>query len=171
MIDLCLLTEQTSDSSDHQWGRFRTIFDWFHNIIIDLHVFLLPGVIRANEILDRESTPHYWLTVYAQDRGTIPKTTVVEVYIEVEDVNDNIPQTHEPVYYPAVQENSDAGTSVVKVTASDQDATSNNRLTYDITSGNPQGFFNINTATGRWHFSMLHLVGEQVFRNSSVQSR
>ena len=79
----------------------------------------------------------------------MPRTTVVEVYIEVLDVNDNIPQTVEPVYYPAVQENSDPGTSVVRVQASDLDDSTNNQLSYDITSGNPQGFFNINSVTGK----------------------
>ena len=107
------------------------------------------GIIRANEVLDRESVPHYWLTVYAQDHGTIPKTTIVEVYIEVQDVNDNIPQTYQPVYYPSVQENSNIGTPVVKIEAHDNDDTNNNKLTYQITSGNPQGFFNINRATGK----------------------
>ena len=100
------------------------------------------------EILDRETQSHYWLTIYAQDHGTVPLSSMVEVLIDVEDVNDNVPQTIEPVYYPGVMENSPEGTSVVKLEAYDQDESRNNRINYEITSGNPQGFFRINHLTG-----------------------
>ena len=40
---------------------------------------------------------------------------MVEVLIEVKDVNDNTPQTTEPVYYPTVTENSPSGVSVVSL--------------------------------------------------------
>ncbi len=109
------------------------------------------GYVRTTEILDRETQSHYWLTIYAQDRGTVPLSSMVEVLIEVEDVNDNVPQTLEPVYYPAVMENSPEGTSVVKLEASDHDGSRNNRFSYEITSGNPQGFFHIDGRTGRFN--------------------
>ncbi|KAK2155346.1 hypothetical protein LSH36_242g04005 [Paralvinella palmiformis] len=105
------------------------------------------GNIRTTEILDRETQSHYWLTIYAQDHGTVPMSSMVEVLVEVEDVNDNVPQTIEPVYYPGVMENSPEGTSVVKLEAYDQDESRNNRISYEITSGNPQGFFRIDRMT------------------------
>lgn len=98
---------------------------------------------------------HYWLTVFAQDKGTVPRFAFVEVYIEVSDMNDNVPQSLEPVYYPSILENSDADTSVVLVQASDDDDQDNRQLTYDITGGNPQGFFTINKFTGKWAFLLL----------------
>ena len=113
---------------------------------------VFAGWIRTNKILDRESKSRYWLTVYAQDRGTIPRSTWVNVLIDVTDVNDNIPQTLEPVYYPAVMENSPEGTSVVQLQAYDLDEDGNNHITYRITSGNPQGFFTINQYSGRCAF-------------------
>ncbi|CAK6442579.1 unnamed protein product [Pipistrellus nathusii] len=106
------------------------------------------GVIETSDRLDRESTSHYWLTVYATDQGVVPLSSFVEVYIEVEDVNDNAPQTSEPVYYPEVMENSPKDVSVVHIEASDPDSSSNDKLTYRITSGNPQGFFSIHPKTG-----------------------
>nr|XP_020476445.1 protocadherin Fat 1 isoform X3 [Monopterus albus] len=106
------------------------------------------GVIRTQELLDHETMPHYWLTVYAMDRGVVPLSAFVEVYIEVQDVNDNAPQTSEPVYYPSVMENSPKDVSIIKIDAVDPDDKSTDKLTYRITSGNPQGFFAINTKTG-----------------------
>uniref|UniRef100_A0A8C2E6F1 FAT atypical cadherin 1a n=1 Tax=Cyprinus carpio TaxID=7962 RepID=A0A8C2E6F1_CYPCA len=100
------------------------------------------------ELLDHETVPHYWLTVYATDRGVVPLSSFVEVYIEVQDVNDNAPQTSEPVYYPSVMENSPKDVSIIQIEAFDPDTKSSEKLSYKITSGNPQGFFSINPKTG-----------------------
>uniref|UniRef100_A0A671NB97 Protocadherin Fat 1-like n=1 Tax=Sinocyclocheilus anshuiensis TaxID=1608454 RepID=A0A671NB97_9TELE len=107
------------------------------------------GVIRTQELLDHETVPHYWLTVYATDRGVVPLSSFVEVYIEVQDVNDNAPQTSEPVYYPSVIENSPKDVSIIQIEAFDPDTKSSEKLSYKITSGNPQGFFSINPKTGK----------------------
>uniref|UniRef100_A0A8C2E729 FAT atypical cadherin 1a n=1 Tax=Cyprinus carpio TaxID=7962 RepID=A0A8C2E729_CYPCA len=107
------------------------------------------GVIRTQELLDHETVPHYWLTVYATDRGVVPLSSFVEVYIEVQDVNDNAPQTSEPVYYPSVMENSPKDVSIIQIEAFDPDTKSSEKLSYKITSGNPQGFFSINPKTGK----------------------
>ncbi|XP_015744320.1 protocadherin Fat 1 isoform X1 [Python bivittatus] len=106
------------------------------------------GTIVTVDLLDRETTSHYWLTVYATDQGVIPLSSFIEIYIEVGDVNDNAPQTTQPVYYPEVMENSPKDVSVIQIEAFDSDSSSNEKLTYKITSGNPQGFFHINPKTG-----------------------
>ncbi|XP_036424561.1 protocadherin Fat 1 [Colossoma macropomum] len=108
----------------------------------------VTGVIRTQEILDRETTSHYWLTVYATDQGVVPLSSSVEVYINVQDVNDNAPQTSEPVYYSSVLENSPKDVSIMQIQAFDPDSKTSDKLTYKITSGNPQGFFNIDSQTG-----------------------
>uniref|UniRef100_A0A8C3A5X4 FAT atypical cadherin 1a n=1 Tax=Cyclopterus lumpus TaxID=8103 RepID=A0A8C3A5X4_CYCLU len=106
------------------------------------------GIIQTQELLDHETTPHYWLTVYAMDRGVVPLSAFVEVYIQVQDVNDNAPQTSEPVYYPSVVENSPKDVSIIQINAVDPDAKASDKLTYRITSGNPQGFFAVTARTG-----------------------
>ncbi|KAI2656785.1 Protocadherin Fat 1 [Labeo rohita] len=106
------------------------------------------GIIRTQEILDHETTNHYWLTIYATDQGIVPLSSFVEVYIEVQDVNDNAPLTTEPVYYSSVSENSPKDLSVIQIQAFDLDSKSSDNLSYKITSGNPQGFFAINSQTG-----------------------
>ncbi|XP_043928134.1 protocadherin Fat 3 isoform X2 [Protopterus annectens] len=106
------------------------------------------GVIYTADILDRETTASFWLTVYATDRGVVPLFSTIEIYIQVEDVNDNAPLTSEPIYYPAVMENSPKDVSVLQIQATDPDTGSDDKLTYKITSGNPQNFFAIGSKTG-----------------------
>ncbi|KAI4874087.1 hypothetical protein NFI96_005545, partial [Prochilodus magdalenae] len=108
----------------------------------------MNGVIYTTSILDCETQDSYWLTVYATDRGVVPLSASVEVFVQVEDVNDNAPLTSDPVYHPFVMENSPKDVSVVRVQAQDPDVTSSaNRLSYRITAGNPQNFFTINSKT------------------------
>ncbi|XP_015197069.2 protocadherin Fat 3 isoform X3 [Lepisosteus oculatus] len=106
------------------------------------------GIIYTTDMLDRETKDSYWLTVYATDHGVVPLYTAIEIYIQVEDVNDNAPLTSEPIYYPSVMENSPKDVSVIQIIAQDPDSTSGDKLTYRISSGNPQNFFAINAKTG-----------------------
>lgn len=98
--------------------------------------------------LDREFTPYYWLTVLAVDRGSVPLSAVTEVYIEVTDINDNIPCMSRPVFYPCVQEDVPLGTSVLQLEAWDPDSSSQGKLTFNLTSGNHMGYFVIHPFTG-----------------------
>lgn len=76
----------------------------------------------------------------------------VQVYVEVLDENDNTPLTEVPVYYPSVPENSPAGVSVLQIRAFDRDV-SPQQFTFSITSGNPEGYFLINSTTGKFHMA------------------
>ncbi len=106
-------------------------------------------MIYTTDSLDCETQESYWLTVYATDRGVVPLSASIEVFIQVEDVNDNAPLTSEPVYHPYVMENSPKDVSVVRIQAQDPDVTSSDsRLMYRITAGNPQNFFSIDYNTG-----------------------
>ncbi|KAK0149004.1 Protocadherin Fat 3 [Merluccius polli] len=112
----------------------------------------IRGVIYTTDSLDRETKDSYWLTVYASDHGVVPHYTAIEVYVQVEDVNDNAPLTSEPAYRPAVPENSPRDVPVIQIQAQDPDypplAADRGALTYRIVSGNPQNFFTINPRTG-----------------------
>lgn len=110
---------------------------------------LFLGTIRTIGSLDREGTSHYWLTVLALDLGTIPLSSVTEIYIEVTDTNDNPPQMSRPVFYASVMENSPPNTSVLQLDAFDPDSSSEGKLTFHILTGNPQGLFTINLSTGK----------------------
>ncbi|XP_004697154.1 protocadherin Fat 2 [Echinops telfairi] len=107
------------------------------------------GAIQTLTPLDREFASYYWLTVLAVDRGSVPLSSITEVYIEVTDVNDNPPQMSGPVFYPSVQEDAPLNTSVLQLNAWDPDSSSDGKLIFNITSGNPMGFFVIHPLTGK----------------------
>ena len=122
----------------------------FHSFIHYSHVIplLLTGVIRTTEELDRESTPHYWLTIYAQDHGAIPLHSVVQVFIEVLDINDNAPLPTQPVFRAEVPENSPMGVYVLTVEAVDPDTSSSGNLTYRLKTNSAKKYFTIDERTG-----------------------
>ena len=78
--------------------------------------------------------------------------------MEVLNVNDNVPMTSEPVYFPKVAENSKQFPTVIKLEAYDVDddvivgdikeADARNSKTFEIVSGNPQSLFHIDPNTG-----------------------
>uniref|UniRef100_A0A672QBP7 FAT atypical cadherin 2 n=1 Tax=Sinocyclocheilus grahami TaxID=75366 RepID=A0A672QBP7_SINGR len=98
-------------------------------------------------LLDREAVPHYWLTVYAKDLGTVPLVSWTEVYIEVWDINDNPPELSQPVYFGSVQENLPKDKSVLKVSATDMDKSSEGKLAFQILDSQ-RVYFTIDTKTG-----------------------
>ncbi|XP_023710181.2 protocadherin Fat 1, partial [Cryptotermes secundus] len=128
----------------------------YHPILLGICVyhtfngyFFVAGNIRTMAVLDLESKRHYWLTVFAQDHGVVPLHSRLEVFIAVQNENDNTPLTVEPVYYPSIPENSPAGKVVVELKAEDYDLDPTQRLTFRITAGNPGGFFSISPDTGK----------------------
>ncbi|XP_069388159.1 protocadherin Fat 2 [Paralichthys olivaceus] len=105
------------------------------------------GLIRTTETLDRETIPHYWLSVYATDLGTEPLISWTHVFLEVLDVNDNAPELSQPVYFASVQEKVDRVKSVVQVSATDVDTSSEGKLSFKM----PESYrtnFDIDPKTG-----------------------
>ncbi|XP_062249993.1 protocadherin Fat 2 isoform X1 [Platichthys flesus] len=105
------------------------------------------GVIRTTETLDREKIPHYWLSVYVTDLGTEPLISWTHVFLEVLDVNDNAPELSLPVYFASVQENVDKVQSVVQVSATDVDASSEGKLSFQMPETHRK-YFDIDSETG-----------------------
>ena len=74
--------------------------------------------------------------------------TTAMVKINVRDVNDN-----RPIFYPATYSfnlapNSQQGTEVAVVKATDEDSGSFGAVTYSISGGNSQGYFGIGETSG-----------------------
>nr|XP_022919754.1 fat-like cadherin-related tumor suppressor homolog isoform X3 [Onthophagus taurus] len=114
-----------------------------------LGIFVIDnnGTIKTATVLDVETKSHYWITVFAQDHGVVPLFSSVEIYIAVENENDNIPLSKEAVYYATVPEESPPGRPVIQVEATDNDV-NDTEIEYKIITGNVGGFFQINTSTG-----------------------
>ncbi|XP_008304405.1 protocadherin Fat 2 [Stegastes partitus] len=105
------------------------------------------GVIRTTEMLDREMVPHYWLSVYATDLGTEPLISWTHVFLEVLDVNDNAPELSQPVYFASVQENVDKVNSVIQVSATDVDTSSEGKLSFEMLESHRM-YFDVDPKTG-----------------------
>ncbi|XP_076646631.1 FAT atypical cadherin kugelei isoform X8 [Halictus rubicundus] len=142
-----LVTTVRAKDADHPGGDSRIGYTIRGGDGIGIFNIDNEGNIRTKAVLDVESKRGYWLTVYAQDHGVVPLSSSLQVYVEVLDENDNIPLTELPVYYPSVPENSPAGVNVLRIRAFDRDV-SPQQFTFSITSGNPEGYFLINSTTG-----------------------
>lgn len=104
------------------------------------------GVITTRGPIDRENQTFYDLVVKATDSGIPPKSSLSHVFVNIIDVNDNIPAFSGP-YSVDVDEDLKVGSVVKRVTASDNDKNPN--LVYFFSNGqNNQGVFHIERFTG-----------------------
>ncbi|XP_030251646.1 protocadherin Fat 2 [Sparus aurata] len=139
----------TLTASDKDLGRDGVVRYHIHEGS-GLGVFTIDeetGVIRTTETLDRETMPHYWLSVYVTDLGTEPLIAWTHVFLEVLDVNDNAPELSQPVYFATVQENVDKVKSVVQVLATDADTSSDGKLSYQMLESH-RTYFDVDLKTG-----------------------
>ena len=97
------------------------------------------GEVFVQRALDRETRPQYSLIVGAVDQGPVQRTGYADLFIEIDDVNDNDPIFTSPTFTGEVFENdlnSDVfiGTPAVLlyITATDADIGNNSRITYEI---------------------------------------
>ncbi|NP_001009596.2 protocadherin 2 alpha b 9 precursor [Danio rerio] len=84
--------------------------------------------------LDREKQPVIKLTLTAVDGGKPPRSGTINIIVNIEDVNDNIPVFSKPLFKTRVVENSPFGTSVIQVHASDPDEGPNSEIVYSLLS-------------------------------------
>jgi len=89
--------------------------------------------IVTSALLDREIQDEYHLNVTCSDSGQPPRTSVHDVIVAVDDVNDNAPFFLSAQYHFVLTENNAVGQSVGQVTAQDRDVSDNARLDYVIT--------------------------------------
>ncbi|KAK1343379.1 LOW QUALITY PROTEIN: hypothetical protein QTO34_016159 [Cnephaeus nilssonii] len=84
--------------------------------------------------LDREETPEHNLLLMATDGGKPELTGSVQVLVTVMDVNDNAPSFQQSEYEVRIFENSDNGTVVIRLNASDPDEGINQEVSYSFNS-------------------------------------
>uniref|UniRef100_A0A8D8VR67 Protocadherin-like wing polarity protein stan n=1 Tax=Cacopsylla melanoneura TaxID=428564 RepID=A0A8D8VR67_9HEMI len=93
------------------------------------------GAIVTTKPLDRETLSGYLLTVTAKDGGVPALSDTTDVEISVTDVNDNAPVFSKPSYAGTISEDALVGTSVLQISATDQDMGLNGRVRYALASG------------------------------------
>ncbi|KAK3732012.1 hypothetical protein QZH41_016882, partial [Actinostola sp. cb2023] len=98
------------------------------------------GAIYLIKPLDRESSGSHTLLVQASDGTNTANATVI---LTISDVNDNYPVCSPTSYAATIREDAVVGSSVVRVTCTDDDEGINELLVYSITSGNTNTDFTI----------------------------
>ncbi|KAM9313198.1 protocadherin gamma-C5-like [Gastrophryne carolinensis] len=122
----------------------------------------MPFKIRVNKNhyslvtdgnLDREKQSFYTIELTAFDLGSPALSSKMTVTLRVSDVNDNAPTFTQSTYNAFIKENSDPGTLLCTVSATDADEGSNADLVYSIAESQIDGssvssFVYINSNTG-----------------------
>lgn len=116
---------------------------------IDLETYLMHFItqttaeITTTRPLDREATGSYHLVVTAKDgqtrrikRSAVSFSDSVDVYVTIDDENDNEPTFVGAPFKFSVIETANPSTTVGKVSANDADIGVNGKLSFAIVSGN-----------------------------------
>ncbi|XP_075715453.1 protocadherin gamma-C5-like [Rhinoderma darwinii] len=108
----------------------------------------VPFKIRSNQNryalvtdgnLDREETSQYTIELTATDLGSPPLYSKTSVTLSVSDINDNAPVFTQSTYNAFITENSDPGTLLCTVSATDLDEGVNSELVYSIVESQIDG--------------------------------
>ncbi|KAK1337818.1 hypothetical protein QTO34_002454 [Cnephaeus nilssonii] len=110
------------------------------------------GEINITSVVDREITPLFLIYCRALNSRGEDLERPLELRVKVMDINDNPPVFTQNVYTGSIEENSDANTLVVKLSATDADEDNhlNSKIAYKIISQEPAGapMFILNRYTG-----------------------
>ncbi|OWK01611.1 hypothetical protein Celaphus_00017629, partial [Cervus elaphus hippelaphus] len=123
------------------------------------------GEINITSVVDREITPLFLIYCRALNSRGEDLERPLELRVKVMDINDNPPVFTQNVYTASIEENSDANTLVVKLSATDADEDNhlNSKIAYKIVSQEPAGspMFIMNRYTGEVRTTSNFLDREQ----------
>ncbi|KAJ8922560.1 hypothetical protein NQ315_007590 [Exocentrus adspersus] len=107
------------------------------------------GALILIRNLDREIQDNYSLKMSTD----VSNLSIIQVLIYIDDSNDNAPVFQQADYEKSISEGLPLGSFVEKIVATDADlsGTPNSEVVYDITSGNDDGCFRMDTNTGTLH--------------------
>ncbi|XP_043276745.1 neural-cadherin isoform X3 [Venturia canescens] len=111
------------------------------------------GQVLTNKVFDREGDDGKFVsvTIKATDQGEPSLEGVCSFTVEITDVNDNPPLFDRQKYVENVKQDASAGTNILRVSASDEDADNNGAIMYSLSSPNKdQGldYFEIQPESG-----------------------
>ncbi|XP_050411818.1 protocadherin Fat 4 [Patella vulgata] len=109
----------------------------------------ITGSLIVNTELDRETKDSYSLVIIAVDNATTSAMTgTLSMTVNVTDVNDQFPLFPNPTSEVIVNRGDAPGTTVLTVTATDDDIGENAAIEYEITDGNTDDLFLVGVTTG-----------------------
>ncbi|KAG8439014.1 hypothetical protein GDO86_005273, partial [Hymenochirus boettgeri] len=120
-------------------GEIEYFFD-YHTQENVKQLFLLDkqtGEILINGVIDFEETDFYEISVIAKDKGNPEHESHCFVLIEIEDVNDNVPEITLSSLLNAIPENAALGTAVGFLSVKDKDSGKNGEVNLDISPNIP----------------------------------
>uniref|UniRef100_A0A3Q3ECI1 Protocadherin 1 gamma 31 n=1 Tax=Labrus bergylta TaxID=56723 RepID=A0A3Q3ECI1_9LABR len=131
----------------------------------------LPGNRKVPELvleksLDREKQSVHQFLLTALDGGNPVKTGTTQIIITVLDINDNVPTFKRPLYNVTVPENTNVGSILVRVEASDADEGVNGEIQYAFADHTPLSIlsiFRLDSGTGE-----ISLVGQLDYESSAM---
>ncbi|XP_016305811.1 protocadherin alpha-5-like [Sinocyclocheilus anshuiensis] len=124
--------------------------DHFRLEIKDREDVKIP-ILILHKPLDREVTKNIKLELTALDGGRPPKSGSIEIFIDVLDINDNVPIFTKETYTVVLSENAPVGTTIVQVNATDLDEGQNGQVVYALGNNvddNLHELFQVNSVTG-----------------------
>ncbi|KFD72321.1 hypothetical protein M514_11490 [Trichuris suis] len=98
--------------------------------------------------LDREKKDEHRLEAVISSKENTAINSTAIVLIKVDDINDNSPVFSQNEYRVTIEESTQPGAVVLKLTATDLDIGANARLNFEITSGNTGSTFLVDPNTG-----------------------
>lgn len=105
------------------------------------------GILTLIKELDFETDGVYHLQIEATDSAWFSQSSTLNTTVIVLDVNDNPPVFLSTMFTTSVPENSEIGTTVLDVRATDADSSVNAQTLYSLVSGNKEKFA-INPGSG-----------------------
>ncbi|XP_055132166.1 protocadherin-23 isoform X2 [Symphalangus syndactylus] len=146
----CFLQVTASDADSGLYGFIEySLYDGFLSyeapqaFRIDPH----DGQICVSQDIDRERDPAtYDLLVKAKDGGGLSAQAFVRV--DLEDVNDNHPVFNPSTYVTSINGETQPGTEIINVLATDQDSGIYGTVAYELIPGDVSSLFTIDSTTG-----------------------
>ncbi|XP_069815734.1 neural-cadherin-like [Dendropsophus ebraccatus] len=129
--------------------------------------------ILVSEPLDYEGTKFFTLRIRAQNVATVPLASFTTVYVNVTDVNDNVPFFTSSSYEVTLPEGAEIGSSIGEVRATDQDSGLHGKVQYRILKDVNEDYqhFTIEPETGVIYTATLFDREKQASYLIEVQSQ
>ena len=152
-INTVVATVQATDDDSAQNGVPGLMYSVTSSTDGAFAVNSTTGAVSITQVIDYETHSVYEANISVRDSGSPPLFSEVNtiVVLMVDDVNDNTPVFVAPeTYTVSVVENLAPGTSIMSVSATDEDTAANRgELIYNISSaGNHNDIFQIDSGTG-----------------------
>ncbi|XP_078301800.1 protocadherin-23 [Panthera onca] len=146
----CFLQVKASDADAGLYGFVEySLYDGFQSYDTSQAFQIDPhdGRICVSQDIDRERDPAtYDLLVKAKDGGGLSAQAFVRV--EIEDVNDNAPVFNPSTYVMSISGQTQPGTEIINVLATDRDSGIYGTVTYELIPGDLSSLFTIDSTTG-----------------------